>query len=92
MSPGLPLERQQYLYKHINEFVDDPYIYIKDTMCHQPAVLPSSASDDEAVNEPQPLPSTSESAPRVRGRRRAKPSSNRSRSPHRHLLQLYYIV
>ena len=31
--PGLSLQRQQYLYKNIREFVDEPY---KDQVCPKP--------------------------------------------------------
>ncbi|XP_064614611.1 uncharacterized protein LOC135478267 [Liolophura sinensis] len=43
--PGLPLQRQQYLYKSIREYVDEPF---KDTVCPKPDVL-SNVEQDETV-------------------------------------------
>ncbi len=46
--PGLSLQRQQYLYKNIRPFVDDPY---KDTVSPRPKVLPVDDFDNKSAGE-----------------------------------------
>ena len=41
-SPGLPLARQQYLYRHIRAFGPEPY---NDIMCPHPEALPPDGSE-----------------------------------------------
>lgn len=44
--PGLPLQRQQYLYKSIREYVDEPF---KDTVCPKPDALPNVEEDETVI-------------------------------------------
>ncbi|XP_041372854.1 uncharacterized protein LOC121386122 [Gigantopelta aegis] len=46
--PGLLLQRQQYLYKSIREFVDDPF---KDIVCPRPDEMLPANSDEEELND-----------------------------------------
>jgi hypothetical protein len=55
--PGLPLQRQQYLFKHIREFVDDPY---KDIVCPQPEEM--SAVDEGLARQPEIVQDTAGTA------------------------------
>ncbi|KAL0152723.1 hypothetical protein M9458_052446, partial [Cirrhinus mrigala] len=45
IPPGLSLQRQQYPYKNIHPFVNDPY---KETVCPRPEVLPADDSDNKS--------------------------------------------
>ncbi|KAI7808698.1 chaperonin [Triplophysa rosa] len=82
--PGLSLQRQQYLYKNIRPFVDDPY---KDTVCPRPEVLPFNDSDKSAgeidivMNLVLEQNKDAELG-HARGRGCGQPPRDRSRSPH----------
>lgn len=71
--PGLPLPRQQYLYKSIREFVDDPY---KDIVCPRPNVMPPDNSDDEGMNNCNIGRGRGQPRARGRGKPRARGQNN----------------
>ena len=71
--PGLSLDRQQYLYNKIRQFVPDEH---KDTVCPYPGTGASPATPTSSL-APSPQPSPPSTPPPTRRRRRKK---NRSHS------------
>ena len=66
--PGLPLQRLQYLYRSIREYVNEPY---QDIVCPLPPVMPTAESEDET----QPTDNRRQAtATRGRGRKRKNSS------------------
>lgn len=76
---GFSLQRQQYLYKNIHPFVDDPY---KDTVCPRPEVPPFNDSDLVLEQTKDAELGCARGCRRGRGRGRGQQPRDRSRSPH----------